>query len=41
MMIGPDKGKQGKVVKVIRSKNRLVVEGINVVRFSHVSYLHL
>lgn len=33
-MVGPDKGKQGKVVKVIRAKNRLVVEGVNVVRFS-------
>eukprot|EP01122_Echinamoeba_exundans_P010949 TRINITY_DN4209_c0_g1_i1.p1 TRINITY_DN4209_c0_g1~~TRINITY_DN4209_c0_g1_i1.p1 ORF type:complete len:209 (-),score=59.82 TRINITY_DN4209_c0_g1_i1:222-815(-) len=32
MMLGPDKGKQGKVVKVIRSKNRLVVEGINVTK---------
>lgn len=33
MMLGPDKGKQGKVLRVIRPKNRLIVEGVNVVRF--------
>lgn len=34
MMRGPDAGKQGKVVKVIRKRNRVVVEGVNVVRAS-------
>lgn len=32
MRTGPDTGKQGKVIKVIRKRNLVVVEGINVVR---------
>lgn len=31
MMAGEDKRKQGKVLKVLRKKNKLVVKGINVV----------
>jgi hypothetical protein len=31
MMYGKDKKKQGKVVKVLRKKNKLIVKGINVV----------
>lgn len=29
---GPEAGKQGKVIKVIRKRNRVVVEGVNIVR---------
>lgn len=29
---GPEKGKQGTVLKVLRAQNRVVVEGVNVVR---------
>lgn len=32
-MNGPEKGKQGTVLKVIRAQNRVVIEGVNVVRF--------
>lgn len=32
---GPEAGKQGKVVKVIRKRNRVVVEGVNIVRTLH------
>jgi large subunit ribosomal protein L24 len=32
MMKGPDSGKQGKVIKVMRKRNRVVVEGVNVTR---------
>lgn len=28
---GPEKGKQGTVLKVLREKNRVIVEGVNVV----------
>lgn len=31
MMSGEDKRKQGKVLKVLRKKNKLIVKGINVV----------
>ena len=36
MIEGKDKGKQGKVVKVDRKLNRLLIEGINFVG-SHLS----
>lgn len=29
---GSDKGKEGKIIKTLRSKNRVVVEGINMVK---------
>lgn len=32
VITGSDKGKTGKIVKVIRSSNRVVVEGIHVVK---------
>lgn len=32
VITGPDKGKVGKVFKVLRKKNQLLVEGVNVVR---------
>lgn len=32
IIVGKDKGKVGKVLKVIRKKNRLLVENINVVK---------
>jgi ribosomal protein L24 len=32
LLAGPDKKKQGKVVKVLKDSNRVVVEGLNLVR---------
>ena len=29
---GKDKGKEGKIIKVLRSENRVVVEGVNMVK---------
>ena len=29
---GKDKGKEGKIIKVLRSENRVVVEGVNIVK---------
>ncbi len=29
---GEDKGKKGKVLKVLRDKNRVIVEGVNIVK---------
>ena len=29
---GKDKGKEGKIIKVLRNENRVVVEGINIVK---------
>jgi large subunit ribosomal protein L24 len=29
---GKDKGKEGKIIKVLRSENRVVVEGINMIK---------
>ena len=29
---GNDKGKEGKIIKVLRNENRVVVEGVNVVK---------
>ena len=29
---GKDKGKEGKIIKVLRNENRVVVEGVNVVK---------
>ena len=29
---GKDKGKEGKIIKVLRDENRVVVEGVNVVK---------
>lgn len=29
---GPEKGKQGTVLKVLRAQNRVIIEGVNVVR---------
>jgi len=31
VIAGKDKGKQGKIVKVLRSENRVIVEGVNMV----------
>lgn len=31
---GPHKGKQGEVVSVVREQNKLIIENINMVRFS-------
>ena len=39
VLAGPDKKKQGKVVKIMRDTNRVVVEGLNLVRLSAV-WLH-
>lgn len=39
VMRGKDKKKQGKVIKVLRKKNKLVVKGINVVCISLTSML--
>jgi large subunit ribosomal protein L24 len=32
VLTGKDKGKQGVVKKVLRNKNRLVVEGVNIIK---------
>lgn len=32
VLAGKDKGKQGKVLKVITGKDRLIVEGVNVIK---------
>ena len=32
VLAGKDKGKQGKVLKVLTDKNRVIVEGVNVVK---------
>jgi large subunit ribosomal protein L24 len=32
VIAGKDKGKQGKITKVLRTENRVVVEGINMVK---------
>ena len=29
---GKDKGKEGKIIKVLRNENRVVVEGVNIVK---------
>jgi large subunit ribosomal protein L24 len=29
---GPEKGKEGKVLKVLRKKNRVIIENVNLVR---------
>ena len=29
---GKDKGKEGKIIKVLRNENRVVVEGVNVIK---------
>ena len=29
---GKDKGKRGRILKILRNKNRLVVEGVNIVK---------
>jgi len=31
VIAGKDKGKQGKILKVLRSENRVIVEGVNMV----------
>jgi len=31
VIAGKDKGKQGKVIKVLRSENRVIVEGVNMI----------
>lgn len=32
VIAGKDKGKRGKVLKILREKNRVVVEGVNIVK---------
>jgi large subunit ribosomal protein L24 len=32
VITGKDKGKRGRVLKIIRDKNRLVVEGVNIMK---------
>ena len=32
VMVGKDKGKEGKITHVLRAENRVVVEGVNVVK---------
>ncbi|MDD3341360.1 MAG: 50S ribosomal protein L24 [Bacilli bacterium] len=32
VIAGKDKGKEGKIIKVLRDKNKVVVEGVNVVK---------
>ena len=32
VIAGKDKGKSGKITKVLRSENRIVIEGVNVVK---------
>jgi len=32
VLAGKDKGKEGKVIKILRKENRIVVEGINMVK---------
>ncbi len=32
VIAGKDKGKEGKIVKVLKSENKVVVEGINIVK---------
>ena len=32
VMAGKDKGKEGKIIKVLRKENRVVVEGVNIVK---------
>lgn len=43
---GPEKGKQGTVLKVLREKNRVIIEGVNVVSIKvdllvkHIPFVH-
>ena len=32
VIAGSDKGKEGKIIKTLRSENRVVVEGVNIVK---------
>ena len=32
VIAGKDKGKEGKIIKVLRNENRVVVEGVNIVK---------
>ena len=32
VIAGSDKGKEGKIIKTLRSENKVVVEGVNVVK---------
>ena len=32
VIAGKDKGKEGKIIKVLRKENRVVVEGVNIVK---------
>lgn len=32
VIAGKDKGKEGKIIKVLRDKNKVVVEGVNIVK---------
>src|SRR5574344_1882559 len=32
VIAGKDKGKEGKIIKTLRSENRVVVEGVNIVK---------
>ena len=32
VITGKDKGKEGKIIKVLRKENRVVVEGVNIVK---------
>jgi hypothetical protein len=39
ILSGIEKGKQGIVQRVIRSKNQIIVEGVNVVSSAHCTYV--
>ena len=39
VLAGKDKGKQGKVVRVLTSEDRVIVEGVNLVK-KHQSLTH-
>lgn len=39
MITGPDRGKTGKVFKVLRKRNQVLVEGVNIVHLSSLSSL--
>ena len=37
---GKDKGKEGKIIKVLRNENRVVVEGVNIVKNEMEAPIH-
>ena len=38
---GPQKGQQGKIIKVLRKDNRVIIEGVNMVSYFFLSFTRL